>query len=175
MTSVLLVSAVSAAVAQLRVGGDPIAYDTYTGKATITKIGKTDRSKANNAHFVKYEGYEVSFKFKPDKPAKTDLAKEIFKSDFEFMLNEGSTDYYPGEKYIKKYGIKVGNVYPCIMKVIRSGTATPCSYELEGLNPEDNFEKDDKRALEDIKPINESKDSKKEQEKKTAADKNGKK
>lgn len=136
-------------------GSGAIAYDKYPGKATIIKIEKTPASKTQGWFIpgvsksttppawvvVPYEGYEVLFTYKPDKAVQGELATDFASRTNKFLLLDGCNELYPGDKYIEKYGIKTGKVYPCTMAVIKTGCATPCAFELQGLDSKDTFEK----------------------------------
>jgi len=125
-----------------RVGGfvgGRSTYEDYAGKATITKIEKTERSKAQ----VKvnggpgYEGYAIWFTFSTDKELKQEWAKNALKKERLLQL---TNSWYPGPKYLEKYGIKKGQTFKCTMKVITSGTSSPIVFRFEGLDRADYFE-----------------------------------
>ncbi|MCX7590460.1 MAG: hypothetical protein N2255_02420 [Kiritimatiellae bacterium] len=112
------------------------SYDKYSGLATITRIQKTAASRAQVAT-ARYEGYEIWFKFTPDVPIRQDwAAKKVGEEHLLQLMNS----WYPGEKYIQKYGIAVGKQYRCTMNVLTSGTGTPIFFEFEGLDRCDYFE-----------------------------------
>jgi len=125
-----------------RVGGfagGRSTYEDYAGKATITKVEKTERAKAQ----VKvnggpgYEGYEVWFTFATDKEIKQEWAKNAPKKERLLQL---ASSWYPGPKYLEKYGIKKGKTFKCTMKVITSGTSSPIVFQFKDLNRADYFE-----------------------------------
>lgn len=165
MALVLMVSAALAAVGEEadlpksgQVGRESGGtYWPCYGKAIITKIKMTERSRTINAKYVKYEGYEVFFQFKLDHPLEgadketLDRVNSYLKKEWPFMLNERDTFYFAGPKYIKKYGLKVGNEYPCEMFVQTEG-GDECDYGLKGLE-NDLFEKEDVQPMEKLNPI----------------------
>ena len=116
--------------------GGGAMYEPYTGTAKITKVEKTEASKAqaNAAGGPGYEGYEVSFVFTPDAEVKQNWAREAAQKERPFKL---TNSWYPGEQYLKKYGIEVGKTFKCTMRVATSGTASPLVFDLEGVNARD--------------------------------------
>jgi hypothetical protein len=122
-----------------KVGG-PCKYDKYPGKATITKIEKTDTSikQATLNASAGYEGFEIWYTFIPNKPLPAGPWNEIIREPKLFQL---SSSLYPGEKYIKKYNVKVGKVFATTLSIIKSGTCTPNIYDLHGLDINDLFER----------------------------------
>jgi hypothetical protein len=126
------------AVSANRVGG-PCTYDSYPGHATITRIEKTEQSKdqAKAIGGPGYEGYEVSFSFVTDKVIKQPWAKEALKKEH---LLELQNSWYPGERYLKKYGLEKGKTLKCTLKAITSGTCTPVIFEFDEVNTIDYFE-----------------------------------
>jgi hypothetical protein len=126
------------AVPPNRVGG-PCTYESYPGQATITRIEKTEQSKdqIKTVGGPGYEGYEVSFSFMTDKTIKQAWAKEALKKEH---LLELRNSWYPGEQFLKKYGIEKGKVLKCTLKAITSGTCTPVVFEFDEVNTIDYFE-----------------------------------
>jgi hypothetical protein len=134
--SVLFAMAVHVAGAN-RIGG-PCTFDKHSGKATITKIVKTEESKAQakNEGGPAYEGYEIWFTFIPDKPVPANWRENVAKPQLYQLMNS----WYPGDEYIKKYDIKVGKQYPATLSIIKTGTCSPIIFELQGLDRIDYFE-----------------------------------
>jgi hypothetical protein len=121
-----------------RVGG-PCTYDGYPGQATITRIEQTEQSKdqAKTVGGPGYEGYEVLFSFTTDKEIKQAWAKEALKKEHLLDLRNS---WYPGEQFLKKYGLVKGKVLKCTLKAITSGTCTPVVFEFDEVNTIDYFE-----------------------------------
>jgi len=119
--------------------GGPCIYSHYPGRATITRIEKTEESKnqTKTSGGPGYEGYEVWFVFKPDQEIKEDWARKSMERERLFRL---ANSWYPGPQYLKKYNIKVGNDYPCTLKVQTRGTCTPIIFEFGQLKRDDYFE-----------------------------------
>ncbi|HBH87106.1 MAG TPA: hypothetical protein DDY17_05845 [Syntrophaceae bacterium] len=126
-------------VAFAGLAGGPCTYDGYPGQAKITRIEMTGQSKgqANVVGGPGYEGYEIWFSFVTDKEIKQDWAKEALKKEHLLKL---SNSWYPGEKYLKKYGLEKGKLLRCTLKVITSGTCTPVIFEFDEVNTIDYFE-----------------------------------
>ena len=119
-----------------RLVGGLSTYDRYPGVATITRIQKTDASRAQLAT-ARYEGFEVWFKFTPDQPIRQEWAAKKAEEEHLFLL---MNSWYPGPRYIEKYGIAVGKQYRCTLAVLTSGTSAPLVFEFEGLDRCDFFE-----------------------------------
>ena len=120
--------------------GGPCSYSHYPGKATITRVEKTEESKrqARTSGEPGYEGYKVWFIFKANQPIKEEWVRKSIKRERLFRL---TNSWYPGPRYLKKYDIKVGSEYRCTLKVITSGTCTPIILEFSQLKQDDYFEK----------------------------------
>ena len=119
--------------------GGPCTYESYPGQATITRIEKTEQSKdqAKTVGGPGYEGYEVLFSFMTNKEIKQAWAKEALKKEHLLDLRNS---WYPGEQFLKKYGLVKGKVLKCTLKAITSGTCTPVVFEFDEVNTIDYFE-----------------------------------
>jgi hypothetical protein len=108
--------------------GGPCEYREYKGLATITSVvSKIDHRKESN------DKYLVKFSFTPEAEVKEKFAQPEGK---EFVLLLGNSEY-PGSKYLQKYGIRVGTIFDCTMKVIVRGTCTPVLFEFRTINLND--------------------------------------
>jgi hypothetical protein len=118
--------------------GGPSVYAEYAGTAVITRVEKTDRSRAQ-AHpgGPGYEGFEVAFMFTTERRIAEPFAERAAGREQLFLL---TNSWYPGERYVAKYGLAVGKAIPCVMKVIRAGSSSPVLFDLKGVNPSDYFE-----------------------------------
>ncbi len=125
-------------------------YSNYKGMATITRVKKTEKSKAQAEVAGRGEGYEVWFVFELEKeeekpkeekePQESEEIKESWGRRFIagehlFKLANG---LYPNAKYIEKYKIKPGKTYGCTFRVMKQGTGTPFIFVFDGL-PKDDF------------------------------------
>lgn len=123
---------------KMKVGG-PCEYVSYEGTATVTKITITDQSRqqALATGGAGYPGCEVWFKFNTEAKVNPDWARKLPEREHLFRL---ANSWYPGEKYIDKYGIRVGNIYRCVLKVITRGTCTPAMFKFPDGRDDDYFE-----------------------------------
>lgn len=119
--------------------GSRCVYSSYQGSAEIVRIKQTPASLEQSKVLggPRYEGYEVWFLFRPQ--TNYSLGKHTSKINREhlLMLNNG---WYVGSRYLKKYGIKAGNIIPCTMKIIKEGTCTPIVFEFKTIDRNDYFE-----------------------------------
>lgn len=145
LIAVVATLATSMPIATAQKVGGPCTYDSYPGKATITKIVKTDASKAQAkiSGSAGYEGYEIWFAFTPSKPLPAGPWDERVRKPELFQIGSG---WYPGEKYIEKYGIKAGKEYAATLSIIKTGTCSPIGYDLKELSRTDFFETPKKQA-----------------------------
>ncbi len=110
--------------------GGRCEYRSYEGKARIVSIKK------NPSADLSTQGYEVKFVFVSDSPVEEPFAR-VEGTEFLLLLTNSS---YPGPKFLKKYGIKNGKVFACILKVITKGTCTPVLFEFPSIRLDDYFE-----------------------------------
>ncbi len=115
------------------------AYETYAGKATVIGVEKTERSKAQVrvTGGPGYEGYEIWFSFQTDRETGLAGIRDITKKSHIFTL---MNSWYPGEKYLLKYDIRVGRVYKGALNVIKFGPCSPVVFKFDDLDPTDYFE-----------------------------------
>ena len=103
-----------------RIVGGPCEYKLYPGHAKITSISEILQPSGSSE-----KKYEVKFKFSPAQEVNESFARTEGK-EFLFLLKDQS---YPGQVFLNKYGIKVGAILDCIMKVIVRGTCTPIMFD----------------------------------------------
>ena len=123
---------------KLRVGG-PCEYREYLGTATITRVEQTEASRrqAQNVGGAGYEGYEVWFRFEPASEIREEWARSaVGKEHLLSLMNS----WYPGPRYLQKYGIKPGLKCQCVLKVITKGTCTPSIFDFPAIKRDDYFE-----------------------------------
>lgn len=125
--------------AERKVGGQ-CEYTSYTGTATITRVDKTDASRAQASTMggPGYEGNEVWYTYKTDQEVKEEWARGHSQKEHLLLL---ANSWYPGPHYSEKYGITPGKSYGCVLKVITRGTCTPLIFEFTGIDRSDYFEK----------------------------------
>lgn len=111
--------------------GGACEYKQYNGDAKIVSITQKEKT-----HNESHETYEVKFAFTPDQKIQENFARAEGKK-FVILLNNSN---YPGPKFLEKYGIAVGKVIKCYMKVITGGTCTPVIFEFPTIRLDDYFE-----------------------------------
>jgi hypothetical protein len=108
--------------------GGPCEYKQYPGKAVITSITPgTEPGKTPG------ESYVVKFTFSPEQEIQEEFARTAGK-EFLLLLTNST---YPGPRFLEKYGIRVGKVFDCVMKVIVKGTCTPRIFEFPSIRLDD--------------------------------------
>jgi hypothetical protein len=119
--------------------GGECVYNTYDGVAKITRVEKTEESRkqANTPGGPGYEGYEVSYVISLGEPISESWAKDVATKQYPFTLKNS---WYPGERYLEKYGLEVGAELPIHVQIITSGTCTPVILEFPTVDREDYFE-----------------------------------
>jgi hypothetical protein len=119
--------------------GSRCTYISYSGKAEFTRIAKTPNSaaQANVLGGPGYEGYDVWFRFHPEPDLPSDHLRSLVSRNHLLKLTNG---WYPGQRYLKKYGITEGITVPCRLNVLQEGTCAPHFFEFPGIDRSDYFE-----------------------------------
>lgn len=128
--------------------GGPCEYESFTGKCEIALAGKTIESLAQKESEggPGYEGYEVKYRFIPSRPLNTEKIgwvkdiDEIINKEYTLLL---ANSWYPGKKFIEKYGIKQGAVFDCELSLITKGTCSPVVFKFGSIDTTDYFETKD--------------------------------
>jgi len=128
--------------ANRQIGGDCV-YTSYDGFANIIQVEKTARSEQQAATpgGPGYEGYEVTFIISLREPIAEELAEHFVTREHVFTL---MNSWYPGERYLRKYGLEVGKELPITLDVIQRGTCTPLILKFSTVDREDYFESEGK-------------------------------
>jgi hypothetical protein len=123
--------------------GGECVYSVYDGLANITRVEKTERSRqqANLPGGPGYEGYEVSYGISVREPISESWARDVVTKEYVFTLKNS---WYPGKRYLEKYGLEVGEELPIQVRIITSGTCTPVILEFPTVDREDYFESEGK-------------------------------
>lgn len=123
---------------RLRAGG-PCEYHDYAGTATIVRVEQTETSRrqAKNVGGAGYEGYEVWFRFEPASEIGEEWARPAAGKEHRLSL---MNSWYPGPRYLQKYGIKPGLKCSCVLKAITKGTCTPIIFDFPEIKRDDYFE-----------------------------------
>lgn len=136
----LLFLCLSSAQGQIWLGGK-CTYESYPGACEIVSVLKTEESahQAEVGGGPGYEGYEVSFVFKPDEPMNlTENWDElVFGRDHLLQL---CNSWYPGPRFLEKYNITEDAVFDCTLKLITGGTCSPIVFEFDEIDVCDYFE-----------------------------------
>ena len=48
--------------------------------------------------------------------------------------------WYPGPRFLERYGIAAGKSFACTLNVISQGTCTPAVFDFQGIDRADYFE-----------------------------------
>lgn len=107
--------------------GGQCEYKKYSGRAKIISIRK--RGLPN-------ESYEVKFSFHTDEIIK-ERHGQVEGKEYLLLLD---SSFYPGPKFLKKYGIEKGKHFDCYLKVITRGTCTPVLFDFPTIDLGDYFE-----------------------------------
>ena len=106
-----------------RVVGGPCNYKSYAGTAEVIRIEKAYPKSQDGKKNT--DGYDVHFVFHPETALQEKYARVEEKSH-TLLLTNGSR---PTMGFLKKYGIKTGNMLPCELMVIVKGTCTPMLFK----------------------------------------------
>lgn len=151
-TSTLLVSAVTIAGLALaiaasaqpnaargeRVGG-ACRYVDHPGMCTIDGVERTADSiaQASVNGGPGYEGLCVTFSYAGVDVGDDPLARRALSERHELRL---TNSWYPGPRFLARYGIAAGKSFACTLSVIAKGTCTPLTFEFLGVDRADYFE-----------------------------------
>ena len=113
--------------------GGQCEYKKYSGKAKIISIRIKEPPNYGGSS---YENYEVKFVFHTDEIIK-ERHGQVEGKEYLLLLNNS---FYPGSKFLKKYGVEVGRYFDCYLKVITRGTCTPVLFEFPTIDMGDYFE-----------------------------------
>ena len=131
LSSILLLCVCSAYTQKQPSAGGECEYKQYEGRAKIVSIEQKNKP-PDHPHDI----FEVKFSFSTDQVIEERFAQTEGRK-FELLLDNSD---YPGPKFLEKYGVKVGKVFECYMKVITKGTCTPILFEFPTIKLDDYFE-----------------------------------
>ena len=118
-----------------RMGGGPCEYTIYKGIARIISVQKKEMPKGYGG--PSHESYEVKFSFFTEEKIQEPHGRVEGR---EYILKL-TNSWYPGPKFLRKYGIEVDRSFDCYLKVITKGTCTPILFDFPAINLSDYFEK----------------------------------
>jgi hypothetical protein len=124
--------------APARIGGG-CEYMEIPGTATITSVEKTPAStaQATTGGGPGYAGLDVRYTFAPTDPI-TDAEVQAW-TEQEHTLQLANS-WYPGPRYVEKYGLEKGATLSAVLKVQTAGTCTPFVVDFPDLDLTDYFE-----------------------------------
>ena len=122
---------------QPRMVGGPCQYKSYPGRAEIISIRKVEPGPVQGA--PPYDPFEVKFSFRCDGKIEEPHAQVEGKEHLLTLKNS----FYPGARFLQKYGIQVGRVFDCNLMVIQQGTCTPVIFDFPAIDLGDYFELQD--------------------------------
>jgi hypothetical protein len=114
--------------------GGPCEYKTYTGRAEIISVRLIALPKGHPG--PPHENYEVKFIFFPNQRIDESYAQVENKPQLLTLTNS----WYPGPRFLEKYGIAEGKTFDCRLKVITRGTCTPVVFTFPEIDLGDYFE-----------------------------------
>ena len=122
---------------QPRMVGGPCQYKSYPGRAEIISIRKVEPGSVQGA--PPYDPFEVKFSFRSDGKIEESHTQVEGKEHLLTLTNS----FYPGTRFLQKYGITVGQVFDCNLMVIQQGTCTPVIFDFPAIHLGDYFELQD--------------------------------
>jgi len=114
--------------------GGPCTYREYPGTARIVSVRPGQQERVTGG--PSYQPMEVRFIFMPE----GDIPDKAFSpegKEYPLLLKNS---WAPGPRFLEKYGIRVGNEFPCRLKTIVKGTCTPLLFEFPTIDLGDYFE-----------------------------------
>ena len=124
--------------AAAKVGG-ACTYVEHPGTCTIDSVEKTPDSIAQAAlnGGPGYEGYAVTFTYASARPSDDTLVRQALAGRHELRL---MNSWYPGPRFLERYGISAGTSLACTLEVIAQGTCTPVTFDFAAIDRADYFE-----------------------------------
>ncbi len=114
------------------------SYSEFSATAEVIKIERTTQSIRQKNGKPFYSGVEILFKLNTIDKIEDKEALKFISMEYIFKLNNG---WYPGDRYISKYGIRVGKKYSGILFIKKSGVCDKnVMFKLVELNGGDYFE-----------------------------------
>jgi len=116
--------------------GGACTYEQHPGTCTIDSVEKTPDSiaQAPLGGGPGYEGYAVTFTYAGALPSEDALARQALERRHELRL---MNSWYPGPRFLDRYGIAAGKSFACTLQVISRGTCTPVVVDFPGVDRAD--------------------------------------
>ncbi len=118
-----------------RVGGR-CEYRDLPGTATITRVAKTAAS-SQQAGAAGYEGLEIEFSFASSQPIEDAAVRRFAERPHQLRL---INSWYPGPRFVQKYGLTQGRALKAVLQIITKGTCTPMLFWFPEVDLSDYFE-----------------------------------
>jgi hypothetical protein len=121
-----------------KVGGT-CTYVEHPGTCTIDGAVKTPDSiaQASLNGGPGYEGLAVTFTYASARPSDDAFVRQALEGRHELRL---MNSWYPGARFLDRYGIGAGKSLACTLEVIAQGTCTPVTFDFPGIDRADYFE-----------------------------------
>jgi hypothetical protein len=84
-----------------------------------------------------YEGLAVTFTYAGAQAGDDALVRQALAGRHELRL---INSWYPGPRFLDRYGIAPGKSFACTLEVISQGTCTPVTFDFPGIDRADYFE-----------------------------------
>jgi hypothetical protein len=119
--------------------GARCTYVEHPGTCTIVSIEKTQDSiaQASLDGGPGYEGLTVTFTYAGATANDDGLVRQALEGKHELRL---MNSWYPGPRFLERYGIATGKSFACTLNVISQGTCTPTVFDFQGVDRADYFE-----------------------------------
>jgi hypothetical protein len=119
--------------------GAQCEYESHVGTCTIISMLKTAASitQSKAAGGPAYEGYEVPFAYTSKVPVASPEARRAMTERHIFRL---ANSWYPGPRFVEKYGISPGKSFTCTLRIRTSGPCAPILFDFRGIDTADMFE-----------------------------------
>ena len=120
--------------------GSQCAYAEHPGTCTILSVEKTPDStaQASLSGGPGYEGLAVTFTYAgADAGGGDTLVQQAIEGRHELRL---MNSWYPGPRFLERYGIAAGKSFECTLKIITQGTCTPTIIDFPHIDRADYFE-----------------------------------
>jgi hypothetical protein len=121
-----------------RIGGK-CDYVEHPGTCTIDGTVKTADSTAQASlnGGPGYEGLTVTFTYAGPNAGDDGLVRQALEGKHELRL---MNSWYPGPRFLERYGIASGKSFACTLNVISQGKCTPTVFDFQGIDRADYFE-----------------------------------
>lgn len=119
--------------------GGSCTYVSHPGTCSIVSVERTASSirQKGVAGGPGYEGYDVKFTYAGEAPRSDPKVVELLGRTHSLRL---LNSWYPGPRYLEKYGITRRKALACSLNVRQSGSCTPTTFSFPAVDLTDYFE-----------------------------------